>query len=100
MPQKSDNKTVRIFSARACAAPLEKAAKLFEEETGISVAIDVCSRGLASHPDSEPLKTLHLVLLLQSGRAGEAESILNDWISERPHEPEQYSEGPVVESAP
>jgi ABC-type molybdate transport system substrate-binding protein len=44
MSQKSDNSTVRIFSARACAAPLEKAAKLFEEQTGISVIIDVCSR--------------------------------------------------------
>jgi len=48
MSQKSDNKTVRIFSARACAAPLEKAAKLFEEQTGISVAIDVCSRHCAN----------------------------------------------------
>jgi len=48
MSQKSDNKTVRIFSARACAAPLEKTAKLFEEQTGISVAIDVCSRHCAN----------------------------------------------------
>jgi accessory colonization factor AcfC len=48
MNQKTDNKTVRIFSARACAAPLEKAAKLFEEQTGISVAIDVCSRHCAN----------------------------------------------------
>ncbi len=47
MSQKSDNRTVRIFSARACAAPLEKAAKLFEEQTGISVVIDVCSRHCA-----------------------------------------------------
>ena len=47
MSQKSDNRTVRIFSARACAAPLEKAAKLFEEQTGISVIIDVCSRHCA-----------------------------------------------------
>jgi accessory colonization factor AcfC len=48
MLQKSDNKTVRIFSARACAAPLEKAAKLFKEQTGIAVAIDVCSRHCAN----------------------------------------------------
>ncbi len=50
MSQKSDNPDkigVRIFSARACAAPLEKAAKLFEEQTGISVIIDVCSRHCA-----------------------------------------------------
>ncbi len=40
-------KTVKIFSAKACAAPLEGAAKLFEEQTGIHVAIDVCSRHCA-----------------------------------------------------
>jgi len=38
---------VRIFSARACAAPLEKAAKLFEQQSGIHVQIDVCSRHCA-----------------------------------------------------
>jgi accessory colonization factor AcfC len=38
---------VRIFSARACAAPLEKAAKLFEQRTGITVEISVCSRHCA-----------------------------------------------------
>lgn len=47
MSQKSNSKTVHIFSARACAAPLEKAAKLFQEQTGISVLIDVCSRHCA-----------------------------------------------------
>lgn len=41
------NGTVRIFSARACAAPLEKAAALFEQQTGISVEISVCSRHCA-----------------------------------------------------
>jgi accessory colonization factor AcfC len=45
--QKSDG-TVRIFSARACAAPLEEAARLFEEKTGIHVEIDVCSRHCAA----------------------------------------------------
>ena len=48
MDRKSDNKTVRIFSARACASPLEKAAELFKEQTGISVEIDVCSRHCAN----------------------------------------------------
>ena len=38
---------MRIFSARACAAPLEKAAKLFEEKTGVRVEISVCSRHCA-----------------------------------------------------
>ncbi len=47
MSQESNNGLVRIFSARACAEPLEKAAKLFEEKTGIHVAIDVCSRHCA-----------------------------------------------------
>jgi len=42
-----NNKVIRIFSARACAAPLEKAAKLFEEQTGIRVEISVCSRHCA-----------------------------------------------------
>jgi accessory colonization factor AcfC len=47
MKEQSSNGTVRIFSARACAAPLEKAAKLFEEETNIHVEISVCSRHCA-----------------------------------------------------
>lgn len=44
MNQQNSNGTVRIFSARACAAPLEKTAKLFEEQTNIHVEISVCSR--------------------------------------------------------
>ena len=48
MTQNSSKRVVRIFSARACAAPLEKAAKLFEEQSGIHVEIDVCSRHCAS----------------------------------------------------
>ena len=47
MSQKTNNGTVRIFSARACEAPLEKAAKLFEEQTGVHVEISVCSRHCA-----------------------------------------------------
>jgi accessory colonization factor AcfC len=45
--QHNGNEVVRIFSARACAAPLEKAAKLFEHKTGIPVEISVCSRHCA-----------------------------------------------------
>ena len=48
MNQKNNNVTVRIFSAKACAAPLEKSAKLFEEKTGINVEISVCSRHCAN----------------------------------------------------
>jgi accessory colonization factor AcfC len=47
MKQQSSNRSLRIFSARACAAPLEKAAKLFEKQTGIAVEISVCSRHCA-----------------------------------------------------
>ena len=47
MSQESNNGLVRIFSARACAEPLKKAAALFEQQTGIHVAIDVCSRHCA-----------------------------------------------------
>ncbi|MEJ2703936.1 MAG: substrate-binding domain-containing protein [Sedimentisphaerales bacterium] len=47
MTQKTDKGTVRIFSARACAAPLEKAARLFVDKTNIHVEIDVCSRHCA-----------------------------------------------------
>ncbi|UCG49548.1 MAG: substrate-binding domain-containing protein [Phycisphaerales bacterium] len=45
--QNGSNGTVRIFSAKACAAPLEEAAKAFEEQTGIKVAISVCGRHCA-----------------------------------------------------
>ena len=38
---------MRVFSARACAAPLEEAAQLFEKRTGIQVEISVCSRHCA-----------------------------------------------------
>lgn len=36
-----------VFSARACAEPLEEAAKIFETQTGIRVEISVCSRHCA-----------------------------------------------------
>jgi accessory colonization factor AcfC len=44
--------TVRIFSARACAEPLRKAARDFEEQTGIHVDISVCARHCAK-PQAE-----------------------------------------------
>ena len=47
MKQENSKTTVRIFSAKACAAPLEKAAKLFESQTDIKVEISVCSRHCA-----------------------------------------------------
>jgi len=39
---------VRVFSARACAAPLERAALRFTEQTGIKVELDQCNRHCAS----------------------------------------------------
>lgn len=48
MKQENSKTTVRIFSAKACVAPLEKAAKLFEDQTGIKVEISVCSRHCAT----------------------------------------------------
>jgi len=45
--QHAGNEVVRIFSARACAEPLEKAAKLFEQRTGTTIEISVCSRHCA-----------------------------------------------------
>jgi len=46
--QQSGNRSVRVFSARACAAPLEKAAESFEQQSGIRVEINVCSRHCAA----------------------------------------------------
>ena len=48
MNDQQDKKTVRIFSAKACAAPLEKAVELFEQQTGIHVEVSVCSRHCAN----------------------------------------------------
>ncbi len=45
--------SLRIFSARACAAPLEDATKIFTEKTGIEVKIDVCARHCASQEAEE-----------------------------------------------
>jgi accessory colonization factor AcfC len=71
MSQNFDNKTVRIFSARACAEPLEKAAKLFEEQTGISVLIDVCDRHCANPvPEEATAETSGDDFLLEISDAG------------------------------
>ena len=44
---KETKEAVRVFSARACAAPLGEAVALFEPRTGIPVEISVCSRHCA-----------------------------------------------------
>ena len=43
-----DLPTIKVFSARACAAPLEQAAAIFTRHSGIAVEISVCSRHCAS----------------------------------------------------
>lgn len=52
MSENGGKGTVSIFSAKACAAPLEKAAKLYEEKTGVKIEISVCSRHCAK-PEAE-----------------------------------------------
>jgi len=39
-----NSRVVKIFTARACAKPLEDAARIFENETGIAVEISMCGR--------------------------------------------------------
>jgi lipopolysaccharide biosynthesis regulator YciM len=48
----------------------------------LEAALKVCRTSLDHHPYSEPLRVLRLLLLLQIGRAGEAERLLNEWIGE------------------
>jgi len=49
--------TINVFSARACAAPLEESARAFERQTGIKVRIGVCSRHCASANAEEAVGT-------------------------------------------
>jgi molybdate transport system substrate-binding protein len=65
------NGIIRIFTARACAAPLEKAASLFEEQTGIKVVIDQCSRHCASGVAEEATEdNEHADFLVEIAEAG------------------------------
>jgi accessory colonization factor AcfC len=47
------DESIKIFSARACAAPLEAAAALFTRDTGIQVDISVCARHCATQNAEE-----------------------------------------------
>ena len=40
--------TINVFTAKACAAPLLEAAKLYEAKAGVSIHVDMCSRHCAS----------------------------------------------------
>jgi len=44
---------INIFSARACAAPLEEAAAIYTQQTGTDVDISVCARHCASQEAEE-----------------------------------------------
>ena len=45
---KTESDSIKIFSARACATPLEEAAARYTERTGVNVAVSVCARHCAS----------------------------------------------------
>ncbi len=70
----------------------------------VEEALDICRRAVDSHPDSRKLRVLCLALLLQTGRQAEAETLLNDWISntmgEHPAEPpkEEPVPDPLLET--
>ncbi len=57
-------------------------ARFLRRKGHLDEAMNVCRGALDEHPNSRPLRNLYLVLLLEAGRAGEAESMLNDRISE------------------
>ncbi|MFB3892273.1 MAG: substrate-binding domain-containing protein [Phycisphaerae bacterium] len=40
--------TINVFTAKACAAPLLEAAKLYEANEGVAIHVDMCSRHCAS----------------------------------------------------
>ncbi|MFN8176422.1 MAG: tetratricopeptide repeat protein [bacterium] len=48
----------------------------------LDAALRTCRRGLEAHPKSDALRILLLGLVLQAGRTGEAESLLNEWTVE------------------
>ena len=57
-------------------------ARFLRRKGQVDAATDVCRAALDQHPESESLRVLFLLLLVQSGRSAEADSRLNDWVSE------------------
>lgn len=57
-------------------------ARFLRRKGQLEAALDTCRSALAHHPESETLRVLRLALLLQIGRRAEAETLLNNWISE------------------
>ncbi len=62
--------------------------------------LDVCRNGCDANPGSDALRVLHLELLLQAGRPGEAESLLQTWLSEILGESGADSSGEVAPDGP
>jgi hypothetical protein len=57
-------------------------ARFLQRKGQIDAALEACRRGLRANADSPTLRTLCLALLLRAGRVGEAESVVNEWLSE------------------
>ena len=57
-------------------------ARFLRRKGQVEAAMTACRRGLESNPRSASLRVLLLGLLLQAGRSGEAEGLLNDWVAE------------------
>jgi lipopolysaccharide biosynthesis regulator YciM len=70
-------------------------ARFLRRKGQLDGATDVCRAALDQHPDSEPLRVLFLLLLVQSGRSAEADSRLNEWVSEILGEDSPKSKAPT-----
>lgn len=57
-------------------------ARFLRRKGQIEAAMSACRRGLEANPRSAALRVLLLGLLLQAGRSGEAETLLNGWTAE------------------
>jgi lipopolysaccharide biosynthesis regulator YciM len=57
-------------------------ARFLRRKGQVDAALRSCRRGLDANPRSEALRVMMLGLLLQAGRSGEAEGLLNDWTAE------------------
>jgi lipopolysaccharide biosynthesis regulator YciM len=73
-------------------------ARFLRRKGQLDAALDVTKTGLREHPGSSTLRTLQLVLLLQAGRAGEAESVLSDRLAEKLGEPSPKPDATIPET--
>jgi tetratricopeptide (TPR) repeat protein len=56
-------------------------ARFLRRKGQLDESLEICRRGLEARPDSLELQALSVALLLQSGRAAEAESQVDAWIT-------------------